>query len=129
MNLNLFWLFRLVNSGYIQFIVLKKFFLEIPHSMLHILCLVPQSGMKPKQMTIGRQILVKDNTYFKIYIWGPQFLVTSIWKKHTEETTKQCILHQCLVEVHSCSFPTLIALLWTVLQKPSVWAKIILTPK
>ncbi len=57
-------------------------------------------------------------------IYEVHILVTSIWKKQkTEETTKQCILPQCLVEVHSCSFPTLIALLQT------VWAKMILTPK
>ncbi len=55
-----FWLFRLVNSGCIPFSVLKKVFLKIPGSLLHILCLMPQSGMKPKQLTNGRQILVKE---------------------------------------------------------------------
>ncbi len=54
------WLFRLVTSGYNPFNVLKMFFLKIPDSILHILCLMPQSEMKPKQMTNGRQILVKD---------------------------------------------------------------------
>ncbi len=53
MSLNLFWLFRLLNSGYIPFSVLKMFFLKIPDSVLHILCLMPQSGMKPKQMMNG----------------------------------------------------------------------------